>query len=735
MRSNSPTAIGRLGRQSDPAARRRPAKAAICLVLAAMWTLSACRSGEAQPQTSRFGVGVPPQNMVDGQVTTDLNLFEGYKPGDQPWNPLGIGWYFNWHWIQLHGAVCDPVTGECIEYMPLVGGWNPGVSPSIATIRDRVNANPSLYPNGMTWLIGNEIIWDDRRTPLQYAKDYHDFYHGLKGINPTFKVAIGSVITSVYYNKTGFTGTPYELLNAIRAAYQSEYGVPMPVDVWNIHPYVWKKSSVQLELDDFRTQLNQFRDWMKSVGEQDKPLIITEYGLLEYHEEQWMIDYLLGSFEILLSKGYATGMPSDEGRLVQRWAWFANNNAIYGPGGKVEWTNCALYNGDTFDMRPLGRAYANHPKEPNVTSIVVSSGISSNLLVADDQTQYTVSVTAEDGNGIKDIRDIRIIFYTGGAWESANGRGYLVWGQNDYDIEHFGGSWAAIADAAGGGRWSWNNADWGSNTYITPISACTTTSGNRRTVTFAFTAKAAWAPAGGQKLRAFVHDGGNKNSGWVEPPVSYAVASSLDMGAVHNNPDGTSVQIPCAIATAGNDQLSSTFYVQALDRSHGIKVYGGTANVQAGNLVTISGKIQTQVGERMITYPVVTILAAGFPLPKPLYLSCRDLGGDSPNAYTQPVYQSFGLYNVGLLITICGRVTHSDATAKFFYVDDGSGRDDGSGYAGVRVSCSALASGNTIAIPAQDSYVKVTGISAAKTSSGKVISIIRPRTSADIVVF
>ena len=721
MRSNSPTAIRRLVCQSDPAARWRAAKAAICLVLATMWMLSACRSVEAQPQRWRFGVGVAVQTL-DPQLMTHLDDFEGYRPGDQPWNPLGIGWYFNWQWI--HGIVCDPVTGECIEYMPLAG-WAPD---TIATIQNHINANPSLYPNGTTWLIGNEIIWDDGRTPLKYAKDYHYYYYGLKGINSTFKIAIGSIITSVQYNRPGFTGTPYELLNAIRAAYQSEYGVPMPVDVWNIHPYVWKKSSVQLELDDFKLQLNQFRDWMKSVGEQDKPLIITEYGLLEYHEEQWMIDYMLGSFEILLSKGYANGMPSDEGRLVQRWAWFVHNTEPY-------WTHCALYNGDTFDMRPLGRAYANHPKEPNILPTVVSSAISSDLLVADSKTQYTVSATVEDGNGIKDIRDIRIIFHTGGAWESANGRGYLVWGQNDYDIEHFGGSWAAIADAAGAGRWSWNNADWGGNTYITPISACTTTSGNRRTVTFTFTAKAAWAPAAGQKLRAFVHDGGNKNSGWIESPVTYSVALSLDMGAVHNNPDGTSVQIPCAIVTAANDQLSSTFYVQALDRSHGIKVYSSTASMRTGDLVAISGKIQTQVGERTITYPTVTILATGFPLPKPLYLCCKDLGGEAPNAYTQPVYPGIGLYNVGLLITICGRVTYSDTLASYFYVDDGSGTDDGSGYAGVKVNCSALASGNTIAIPAQDSYVKVTGISAAKTSSGKVISIIRPRTSADIVVF
>ncbi|MCK4306438.1 MAG: hypothetical protein KAY24_19510, partial [Candidatus Eisenbacteria sp.] len=236
--------------------------------------------------------------------------------------------------------------------------------PSLAQIQARINEAPELFPDGTTWLIGNEIIWDDHRTPVQYAQDYHEFYYGLKAINPTFKIANGSVITSVYYDRPGFTGTPYELLDAIRAAYQSEYGEEWPVDVWNIHPYVWTKPTVQEELADLENQLNTFRDYMVSIGEQDKPLIITEYGLLNDHPEQWMIDFLFGSFDILLSKNHPNGMPSDEGRWVQRWAWFVNNNHVWYEGGPVQWTHCALYNGDTFDIRPLGEAYAAYQSNP-----------------------------------------------------------------------------------------------------------------------------------------------------------------------------------------------------------------------------------------------------------------------------------------------------------------------------------------------------------------------------------
>ncbi len=324
-------------------------------------------SARPQPENWRFGVGVATQNMVNGQTTTNLDSFQGYRPGDSPWNPLGLGWYFNWNWT--HGVVSDPVSGKSVEYMPLVGGWGPGVHPTIDQIRTRVNAYPSLYPDGTTWLIGNEIIWDDQRTPAQYAQDYHAFYVGLKSINPTFQVANGSVITSVYYSRAGFTGTPYALLDAIRTAYQAQYGQPWPVDVWNIHPYVWIKPSLSQELADFENQLNTFRNYMASIGEQGKPLIITEYGLLDYHDPTWMTNYLLGSFEILLSAGHANGMPTDEGRLVQRWAWFVNNNHVWQAGGAVQWTHCALYNGDTFDIRPLGQAYAAHPKYDNCPGV------------------------------------------------------------------------------------------------------------------------------------------------------------------------------------------------------------------------------------------------------------------------------------------------------------------------------------------------------------------------------
>ena len=66
-------------------------------------------------------------------------------------------------------------------------------------------------------------------------------------------------------------------------------------------------------------------------------------------------------------------------------------------------------------------------------------------------------------------------------------------------------------------------------------------------------------------------------------------------------------------------------------------------------------------------------------------------------------FHSLGLNNIGLLVSVIGKVTHSDT--GFFYLDDGSNLDDGSGYRGVRV----LASG--LSVPAPGSFARVIGIS------------------------
>ena len=101
----------------------------------------------------------------------------------------------------------------------------------------------------------------------------------------------------------------------------------------------------------FIQQVTEFRQWMKDNGYQDKPLIISEYGVLlpssllgeaaQYPQspvalgDQMVKDFMLGTFDWLLTAAdLDTGYAADGYRLVQRWLWYSLNDKPYdGTGG------------------------------------------------------------------------------------------------------------------------------------------------------------------------------------------------------------------------------------------------------------------------------------------------------------------------------------------------------------------------------------------------------------------
>ena len=145
----------------------------------------------------------------------------------------------------------------------------------------------------------------------------------------------------------------------------------MPVDVWNIHLYVLQERSCMKTPENcwgaeipagFSTELvgvenytiydnNNFdlawaqivslRLWMKVNGQQDKPLIISEYGVLlptwfecngyptdttgcKFTPEKVRDMFMYPSFDKFLNYTDASlGYPKDDNRLVQRWNWFS----------------------------------------------------------------------------------------------------------------------------------------------------------------------------------------------------------------------------------------------------------------------------------------------------------------------------------------------------------------------------------------------------------------------------
>ncbi len=138
-------------------------------------------------------------------------------------------------------------------------------------------------------------------------------------------------------------------------------------------------------------------------------------------------------------------------------------------------------------------------------------------------------------------------------------------------------------------------------------------------------------------------------------------------------------------------------------------------------------------GLMAVALVALLLASASFAEPiEPLVITQSAVGGGDLNQYTPGVEGGVGLNNIGLLIRTWGTVTFVDEGNSFFYIDDGTGRTDGSGYVGVRVTYSDLAPGNSITPPAEESFVTVTCICSTVLINDKVQPNLRPRRQDDI---
>lgn len=226
---------------------------------------------------------------------------------------------------------------------------------------------------GSIWLIGNEpdVRWQDNVTAERYAEIYHDVYTSIKERDPTAQIAIGGISQP--------TSLRLAYLDRILETYQARYGEPMPVDIWNIHTFVLREeldswgigippgmdetAGQLLEISDhgnidlFRQYILDFRAWMAARGYADRPLAITEMGILlppDYgFPPQFVADYMRQVFDFLLTAANETGYPADDGRLVQYWFWYS----LYDPGA---YPTGNLYDRETQSLTPLGRMYVDY---------------------------------------------------------------------------------------------------------------------------------------------------------------------------------------------------------------------------------------------------------------------------------------------------------------------------------------------------------------------------------------
>ena len=286
---------------------------------------------------------VPPQVALPGDARSRFGFGVARGPVSQyDVAALHAGWYLSW---QVEVAPEHPAG---LEFVQMVRVRGKKFQPDRKTIAQAAERNP-----GSLWLIGNEpdVLWQDWSAPDEYASVYHELYTLLKQHDPACRVAIAGISQP----------TPLRLkyLDAILEAYRSKYSEKMPVDVWNIHAFILREEKGSWGVgippgfdvahgalygiqdhDDmtiFQEQILRFRKWMKEHGERDKPLIVSEYGILmppEYgFDSRRVRSFMYRSFDYFLTAAdREVGYPLDDNRLVQRWCWYSLSDTHYPTG-------------------------------------------------------------------------------------------------------------------------------------------------------------------------------------------------------------------------------------------------------------------------------------------------------------------------------------------------------------------------------------------------------------------
>ncbi len=237
-----------------------------------------------------------------------------------------------------------------------------------AEIALAIQANPGSY-----WIVGNEpdVRWQDNVTPQRYAEIYHEVYSFIKERDPEAKLVIGGV--------TQPTPLRRAYLDIVLDTYQETYGQEMPVDVWNVHAFTLREErdswgvdippgmddelAILYEIEDhdnleiLEKNLTDFRAWMFERGFGDKPLIISEYGILMPEDygfpPERVAEFLTGSFRLFQTLSGATGYQPDDGRLVQQWFWYSVYDGEVYPTGN-------LFDPSRGELTVLGKAWAEY---------------------------------------------------------------------------------------------------------------------------------------------------------------------------------------------------------------------------------------------------------------------------------------------------------------------------------------------------------------------------------------
>jgi hypothetical protein len=206
--------------------------------------------------------------------------------------------------------------------------------------------------------------------------------------------------------------------------------------------------------------------------------------------------------------------------------------------------------------------------------------------------------------------------------------------------------------------------------------------------------------------------GSNKTSDGIR--VAPGLAGILDAKALA---DGTTAPVKSLRGKLVSAAFPGYFYIQEPDCLIGLKVVSPAA-VTAEDQVDVCGVMKGSGAERYLdgNGDGVIRTSPGPGGPFPVMMSSPSIGGAELNSYTPGVASATGPNNIGLLITVAGKVTQRDPSGHYFYLDDGSGLRDGTQTGGVD-NIGIRIKGDPASY-AEGSFVTVTGISSCFSDGG-----------------
>lgn len=192
------------------------------------------------------------------------------------------------------------------------------------------------------------------------------------------------------------------------------------------------------------------------------------------------------------------------------------------------------------------------------------------------------------------------------------------------------------------------------------------------------------------------------------------------LAATRSAAGGSAVMIaePLVVTMSTGTLSGGGIYVQDQNRVCGIKVIpaSGQPALALGQRSCIMGMVgDVAGGEKAILDATFASIVNGAQ-PNPLAVTARTI--------------SLRIHDLsGLLTRVWGKVTYVASDLSFFYVDDGTGVQDGSGHLGLRIQP------NGVTVPAANAYTGITGVVGMAVDGDTRVPVIRTRMASDLRLY